>query len=468
MCLVEVEKSPKLVPACHAKVMEGMSVLTASEKVLGARRSVMEFLFINHPVDCPVCDQAGECKLQDYFMAWQKRQSRYEESKISKKKAVPIGPHIFYDAERCILCTRCVRFMKEITGDQQLCVVERGNHSFISTPPGRSLDHQYSMNTVDLCPVGALTSRDFRFRKRSWFLSGAKSVCAGCARGCPVTVQHHEGRIYRLVPRENPAVNDCWLCDDGRLSYHDLNDSRLDSCLAKGSVTGAAEAAGAAASLFGRFAGRATLQVSPVLTCEEIWSALAFGRDVLKVKKFTVTGRPPWTGDDMLRHPDANPNRRGMAEIAAALGLEALEFGAPAEKGGLLVCFGSDFPGINDPAGYDAVVSFLTAGNGFAEKCDLAFPLAAHAEQDGTFVNADGLVQAMKSAGIRTGDAAPAWEWIAGIGHEPAASSSGDVFARMARGIPFFDGMDAAAIGPEGVWGKGVVPPERRRLCRRS
>jgi NADH-quinone oxidoreductase subunit G len=222
ICLVEVEKMPKLAIACSTQVADGMVVRTANERVKEARDAIMEFLLINHPLDCPICDQAGECRLQQYSFGYGSGGSRFLEEKTHKPKNVDIGRHIVFDAERCILCTRCVRFCQEITKTSELTVSYRGDHATIETYPGMRLDNPYSGNTADICPVGALTVKEFRFRQRVWFLKEVPSICAGCARGCNVLDGISARKILRIVPRENLAVNNWWICDEGRLSYQGL------------------------------------------------------------------------------------------------------------------------------------------------------------------------------------------------------------------------------------------------------
>lgn len=188
MCLVEIEKMPKLAIACATQVADGMVVKTMSDKAVKAREAVMEFLLINHPLDCPICDEAGECKLQDYSYKYSTGISRFNEDKVHKQKRVPIGPNVMFDSERCILCSRCIRFCDEIVGKHQLQFVQRGDQTRIETFPGEQLDNPYSMNVIELCPVGALTSRDFRFKARVWELSNTDSICTGCARGCNMNI----------------------------------------------------------------------------------------------------------------------------------------------------------------------------------------------------------------------------------------------------------------------------------------
>src|SRR5262245_32231231 len=227
LCMVDLDKTPRPTIACNTQATEGMIVYTETDRVKDTRRSIMEFHLINHPLDCPVCDQAGECWLQIYYMKHGLYDPRMTDEKVHKLKAVPLGPHVMLDAERCILCSRCVRFCDEITGTGELGIFNRGDHSEIGLFPGRDLSNKYSGNVVDICPVGALTDRDFRFQVRVWYLETAKSVCPGCARGCNIDVHvnrrrphHAEGRrVARLKPRFNAEVNRWWICDAGRYGF---------------------------------------------------------------------------------------------------------------------------------------------------------------------------------------------------------------------------------------------------------
>src|ERR1051325_701383 len=222
MCLVEIEKMPKLQIACNTLATEGMAVKTQSPKVLEAWRAVLEFLLINHPVDCPICDQAGECFLQDYYMQHDRQESRFDDGKIHDRKREIFGPNVVFDGERCIKCTRCVRFCQEITKTDELAVINRGDHSTIALFDDAVLDNPLSANVVDICPVGALTDRDFRFKVRVWYLNKTPSICPGCSTGCNMSVETYQNRIARFKPRVNEAVNSHWLCDEGRYCFHDL------------------------------------------------------------------------------------------------------------------------------------------------------------------------------------------------------------------------------------------------------
>src|SRR6267142_2481641 len=215
----KIAKSARPAIACATPISPGMEIYTNTPNVKQMREGVLEFLLINHPLDCPICDQAGECKLQEYSVDYGKSESRFVETKGHKPKRVDLGPRIVLDDERCILCTRCIRFTKEIAGDDALGIVSRGSHSTLTAYPGRVFDNNYTLNTVDLCPVGALTSKDFRFKMRVWFLKETKSICTSCATGCNTLIGTREDKIYRYEPRQNDAVNASWMCDYGRLNY---------------------------------------------------------------------------------------------------------------------------------------------------------------------------------------------------------------------------------------------------------
>ncbi|HZX43521.1 MAG TPA: 2Fe-2S iron-sulfur cluster-binding protein, partial [Myxococcaceae bacterium] len=318
MCLVEVSNSPKLVPACQTPMAEGMVIHTRSPRVQEMQRAVMEFLLLNHPVDCAICDQAGECKLEDYYQLHDYRPSRLEGEKLMRAKRKVLGPTVVLDQERCVQCTRCVRFMAEVAREPQLGMFGRGSAEYIDTFPGKQLDSNYSGNTVDICPVGALLNRDFRFRARTWFLSAAPSVCTGCSRGCSTFVDFMGQDTYRYRPRENEAINKSWMCDQGRLSYKYVNQHRLPAVmLGRGEDRREAtvpEALRSVAEQFKALAGTEGLAVlaSPLASNEDLLASLAFARDALGVRSVYIGGRPEGRGDHYLMTPDKNPNRRGL------------------------------------------------------------------------------------------------------------------------------------------------------------
>ena len=231
----EIAWSPRPAISCATEISEGMAVRTSSPLVEECRKGVMEFLLINHPLDCPICDQAGECRLQEFSVQYGKGESRFLEEKVKKPKRVDIGPRIVLDDERCIMCSRCVRFMQEIAKDDVLGFVNRGGHTTLTVYPGRKLDNNYSLNTVDICPVGALTSKDFRFSMRVWFLRETKSIDVTCGTGVNILIGSRENIIHRITPRENDFVNSCWMPDSHRLNFHYVNsEARLRDPRIKG------------------------------------------------------------------------------------------------------------------------------------------------------------------------------------------------------------------------------------------
>src|SRR5437660_4692307 len=219
----KITKAPRPAIACATPVSPGMEIYTHTPAVKQMRQGVLEFLLINHPLDCPICDQAGECKLQEYSVDYGQAESRFVETKVHKPKRVELGPRIMLDDERCILCTRCIRFTRDVVHDDALGIVSRGSYSTLTAYPGKSFDNNYTLNTVDICPVGALTSKDFRFKMRVWFLKETKSICPSCATGCNMVIGSREEKVYRYEPRENDAVNSTWMCDYGRLNYKSLH-----------------------------------------------------------------------------------------------------------------------------------------------------------------------------------------------------------------------------------------------------
>jgi len=218
--------SPRPAISCANTVAEGMGIRTSSTLVEECRNGVMEFLLINHPLDCPICDQAGECRLQEFSVDHGKGESRFVEQKVKKPKNVEIGPRITLDDERCIMCSRCIRFCDEIVEDHVLGFTERGSHTTLAVHPGKELANNYSLNTVDICPVGALTSNDFRFKMRVWFLKETKSIDVNCGAGSNITIWSRGDEILRVTPRENNEVNSSWMPDSHRLAFHDFQNER--------------------------------------------------------------------------------------------------------------------------------------------------------------------------------------------------------------------------------------------------
>ncbi len=431
MCLVEMSNAPagKLMPACQMPVAEGVTIKTDTPRVKDQQRATLEFLLLNHPVDCSICDQAGECKLQDYYMQFDRQPSRLDMPKQQKGKRLQLGPMVVLDQERCILCTRCVRFMREVAKAPQLGVSQRGSRSFITTFPGQPLDSEYSGNVVDICPVGALTSTDFRFRGRVWFMSAARSVCTGCARGCNTFLDYLNDVTYRYRPRENEAVNQEWMCDDGRLSYKYLNAERVLKARIGRKAAKAVpreEASREAAAVLGPLArsGALALLVSPVASLEDLMAAALVAREGLGLEEAYVGGRPDGWQDDFLKRADENPNRKGLEIVAKELGLSLRPFAelpkaidAGRVRGVWAV--GSEIPDAAAAASFGKLEAFVCQSynaDALSEEATVLLPAAPHAESDGTFVNFDGRAQRFELAYWPRGDSRPHWALAAEIG----------------------------------------------------
>jgi NADH-quinone oxidoreductase subunit G len=332
ICLVEVEKMPKLVIACSTPAADGMIVHTKSEKTIHAQNAVMEFLLINHPLDCPICDEAGECKLQDYAYKYSVGTSRYDELKNEKEKRVSLGPNVMFDAERCISCSRCIRYCEEVVKQPQLTFVQRGEHVTIETFPGQELDNPYSMNVIEICPVGALTSKDFRFRARVWDMSFTDTVCPGCARGCNTRMGVRNNEILRIEPRENIGVNDYWLCDYGRLeTIKNINNKELrvnspklrtDSNNELLDVDWDEAVSHSLSELKKHKSSEILFIASPYSTLEDNYALKKFAKEVFDSENiFYVPNIDESFGDDMLKKSDMTPNSNGLK----LLGIQALQ-----------------------------------------------------------------------------------------------------------------------------------------------
>jgi NADH-quinone oxidoreductase subunit G len=469
MCLVEIEKAPKLQIACNTPVAEGMVVLTDSDKVKKARAGVMEFLLLNHPIDCPICDCAGECYLQDYYMEHDAHASRLEEGKNKKEKAQPIGPNVMLDKERCVLCSRCVRFTDEVSKTHELGIFGRGSTEEIGLAPGMTLDNAYSGCVVDLCPVGALTDRSFRFKSRPWFLKETETVCGGCSMGCNVVLNTNtnpynkvgQDRAYRMFPRENPAVNGYWMCDEGRYSYKSIDQNRKQRATLAGQETDLSQALdAAAAALKAANPAKTAFLLNPSLTNEELaaflWLAKSLG--VTQVSLGTdllAKGQ----ADGYLIQADKFPNGRGAKDQGISLdnGAELLK---QAQSGALegLVVVGHSL-GADTTAALKAKLKALVGAHQHldpgAERYDVDLALAHAAEQDGSWTNVQGRVQRVRKALQPLGDSQPAWALAGALGHAlghsaPAADAAGWL-GHLASTHGAFAGLSLDSLGTQGA-----------------
>jgi len=456
-------QTPRGAIACATPISPGMELYPSSPATRQMREAVLESLLINHPLDCPICDQAGECKLQEYSVEHGQAASRFVEPKVHKPKAVDLGPRIMLDDERCILCTRCIRFTKDIAGDDALGIVNRGSYNTIAAAPGRQFDNNYTLNTVDLCPVGALTSKDFRFRMRVWFLKETKGVCTSCGTGCNITVGSRENVIHRFEPRENDAVNGSWMCDSGRLNYRWVGRAdRLGEVRVRGTKSDWATAmAEWLKALRSAPEGSVAVVASARQTTEELYLLQGIGR---KLGALTDAVAREGEGDQLLVNADRNPNSQGarltgIAYTEMGIRLPKIAEGIRSGRIRTLVVFGEDVT----RHGLDAellgrlellVVSDIlpNATTGLAH---ILLPGCAPLEKRGTFINVKGRVQRLMKAVEPPGDARPEWEFLAEIARELGTASGFStiegLFNRMAGEVPALAGVEWAKLGDGGV-----------------
>ncbi len=465
MCQVEVERMPKLAIACNTPVADGMVVVTRSAKVENARRAVLEFYLLNHPLDCPVCDKGGECPLQDYTLKYGPGESRFMEEKVQRVKHKVLGPHIVFDAERCILCTRCVRFCHEIPKTGELGVFSRGDGSEINLFPGKALDNAYSGNVIDLCPVGALTSREYRFRSRPWDLvRHTESVCPLCSNGCNVIldVRHRQSgeELLRIRPRENPAVNRWWMCDEGRFTFTYLTDParlrlprwregdrrvemgyddlllRLARSIRRVVETRGPEALGCIAS--------------SRLANEELFLIRRFFQEIVGTPHLDFRIRPiqfqasDASEDGILRRTDKTANSRGARDLGILPGPEGLDAAgmlAAASQGRLkaLFVFEEDLVGeFPDRPVREALerLDLVVASSMFPTEttalAHVVLPALGFAEKEGSFTNFQGRIQKIRRA----------------LTPHVASRSLPEILRDLAVDL----GRDLGGIEPEQVW----------------
>jgi NADH-quinone oxidoreductase subunit G len=485
LCMVDIEKAPRPTIACNTVAADGMVVWTETDRVKDTRRSILEFHLINHPLDCPVCDQSGECWLQIYYMQHGLYDPRMMEDKVRKPKAVPLGPHVILDAERCILCSRCVRFCDEITGTGELGIFHRGDHSEIGLFPGRDLTNKYSGNVVDICPVGALTDRDFRFQVRVWYLDTARSICPGCSRGCNIDVHvsrrrphHNQGRrVARLKPRFNADVNRWWICDDGRYGFGFVDDpSRLRAPLRRQDgrqvPAGWDEALAAVAERLGRPApAEIGVLASPKMANEDLFALkrLCARRGIGQVG-FAVPPRVPGDEDTLLIKADKNPNTRGAELIGFGGAVAAMLAAARARRLRCLWIFDHDlfqsaWPETEVGAALAAVETLIWSGTNANRTSALAhwvLPATAWVERDGTYTTFDGRVQRFRPAVEPLGEARPEWEVLGrvltALGEPVGFTRAEQWFRALAEAVPAFAGLTYQGLGDAGQMTEPRVP----------
>lgn len=405
-CLVEIEKMGKLQPACQIIVGNDMVVHTHSPTVLKARADLLEFTLKNHPIDCPICDKAGECTLQRHYMAHDHKLTRLDVDKSRKPKHKDIGREIILDAERCILCTRCVRFCEEIPGTAELTMLHRGDREILDIAPGHPIDNAYSVNVVDLCPVGALTAKDFRFSIRAWELSATQTTCTGCATGCAVELHTKHEQAYRLVPRYDPDVNGHWMCDEGRTTYKELDpQSRVLHASIAGERMELEQAISQTARLLEH---KKTAVVFSSTATNEANAALAALADRLDAERF-VLGRPPGKADKLLRDADKNPNTRGAHAAAGSVTKHEAELSLElAGRAFEAVVFLDDEGEVSEVvlAGLRTITSVVLSDrtSELSGACQIVLPAASWAEILGTYTNRQGKLRVVHPSWRPEGD----------------------------------------------------------------
>jgi NADH-quinone oxidoreductase subunit G len=464
MCLVEVEKAPKLMPACVTAVAEGQVVHVNTDNAKKAREGVLELLLINHPLDCPICDQAGECELQNYVFQEGRAGTRYAEYAKRYNPVEDFGPDILYVPNRCILCTRCVRFMEDVAQTPVLNVSERGDRAFIGISQDQQLDHPWSGNVVDLCPVGSLLSKDFLHKARAWDLDKSASVCPGCTQGCNITIDTRDDVVVRLRPRPNLEVNRHFICDYGRMNYRWMNrGDRIEAPLVRDGARHVATDWDVALDRLDQLvrgaSGKAVILASGRASTE----SLGLVRRMLDRFDVTAAVQVPM-GDEapLARVPnlalrrERAPNLKGAELLGyttnwAAATRDALD-------AALVIVLDAELSEADAAALAAARGVVVVLGTVFDEalrNAELVLPVTNMAEENGTYVNRDRRVQRYHQAKAQPAMARPAW-WVAGevlAGPGPSASApstASEAFALLGERWPVLGGLTYADLGYTG------------------
>ena len=489
MCLVEMGMPPRLAPgqepeldedghqpigwmprpviACANTVADGMGIRTQSTLAQECRKGVMEFLLINHPLDCPICDQAGECSLQEFSVEHGNGQSRFLDQKVKKPKNVKVGPRVRLDDERCIMCSRCIRFSREIADDDCLGFTDRGSHTVLTVNPGKELAHNYSLNTVDICPVGALTSEDFRFQMRVWFLKETDSICTSCGRGCNTVIGTREDKVYRQTPRENNEVNSTWMCDRGRLDFHYLtSESRLTDPMIKDGDTHRAsdwtEAIRRAGEGLLKYKGDSlAIIASGRMSNEELFMIRRLA-EALETKTIDIVPRSG-EADQFLVAEDENPNTNGAIEVLKVRkpGSKLANIRRKIEDGTIkaVLVFGENLIKAGFEESLLKKLKFLCSShilaNPTAQLSDVVLPGTAAAEKRGSMINVTGRLQRLNQAAQPPGNAMQDWEILRELNQSVSASDEfemlEDVFATLSTKVASFRGLTLGKIGAAGI-----------------
>jgi NADH-quinone oxidoreductase subunit G len=460
MCLVEVEKAPKLAPGCATAVAEGQVVHVYSEKALEARKGVLEMLLINHPLDCPICDQSGECELQDYTFAEGRQDSRYREAKRFNP-VEDFGGDVMYVPNRCILCTRCVRFMDDIHDAPVLNVSERGDRAYIGKAPDQDLTQPWAANVVDLCPVGALLSKDFLNKARAWELDRTASVCTGCSQGCNVTLELRDQQVVRIRPRGNADVNKFFMCDHGRLDYRWMNrPDRLEIPMVNGAaVDWEIAIAAVAAALKGK---RAYVVADASLSNEALYLLKRLvvrtgGSGHFRVERGAEAPLPGVP--DLALRPDRAANGTGAEMLGFSRDQNPL---AGIKSGDVVILAGEELEGLSGEAlnNADSVIVLGTAMPRGLVDAPVVLPVANVAEEEGKLTNLRGRVQRYLQAKAAPGLARPSWfvlsDLLNAIGDRADFLAAGAVFDALAKAEKPFEGMSYDTLALTGLEAPGL------------
>ncbi len=487
MCLVEVEGMPKIQAACTTPIKDGMVIKTGSAKTKEAQKATMEFLLINHPLDCPICDQAGECKLQDNSFGYGFQASRYDERKKQYEgySRTKIGPRVIADMTRCILCTRCVRFTQEISKTSELTFLDRAGQTLVWTHEGRELDNDWSACAADVCPVGALTVEEFRFRQRVWYLKKTPSVCPGCDIGCNNTVESRGETVFRFMPRLNPEVNDYWLCDYGRFLSESLNERTYTRPLL---LDDGAQKPATWDVVLDRIAAELRKTISDTgpaavfalgsanLSNEENWLLRRIFKDTLAVPNLdavadadrvrTMPGKNGWIESSGL----ASPNLRGAREMgvepaAGGSGLADLWAGR-LEPEIVYVADGSFSRDADDPAKVallrkaKLLIVHARTENALTRAADIVLPCASLAQKDGTFTSRFDRVQRFERAMLPKPPAKADWEILHLLGMRLGFGKPDwnplTIFQEIASDVPSYADIDFKELEGGSTMKKGL------------
>lgn len=461
---------PRPVIACANTVAENMGIHTSGELVEKCREGVMEFLLINHPLDCTICDQAGECRLQEHSVGHGRGVSRFIDMKVKKPKNVNIGPRIRLDDERCIMCSRCIRFMDEVAGDPVLGFTQRGTHTTLTVHPGRLLDSNYSLNTADICPVGALTSNDFRFQMRVWFLKETPSIDVNCGTGTNITIWTRGNKIHRITPRQNDEVNSCWMPDSHRLNFHYIDgENRLSQPLAKNAAglheptTWSAALASAASAIKSFAPDQIAVIASGRMTNEELFLASALAENI-GTQHLSIVPRSG-EADHLLVAADRNPNTTGAKLVwennDPSSKLDSIRSAVRSGDIKALIVLGEDLVSdagfsSDDLSNLGLLVQLHTLANPTASRAHFVLPTAAFAEKRGSMVNLSGRLQRLNRAVEPTGQCRDDWEAIRDLicaitGDKHEIHHIENVFKAIAENIPAFQNLTLSKIGHQGT-----------------